>query len=105
MTTISPNNTQAQIVISPRSQALSTFLADQCGAFPRWGDVLRCCRDGRRNEVKRVLRDTPREGRVQAFQRIAGRLSGAESVYAIWVFNLFGDDPTRETGQALVGIV
>lgn len=63
--------------------------------FSSWVDLSRCTRREPLLNARKVLDNTLPEMRVKAFQGIAGGLSGSESAYLIWSYNLMSDDPTR----------
>jgi hypothetical protein len=68
--------------------------------FASWRDLCRCTRDRQVREATSRLTDTEEGMRLNLFKAIAGKLSGSESAFLIWEFNLMNDDPERNIGQA-----
>lgn len=77
------------------------IIKSSAGAFKSWSCILRLSRPEKIALIKTELlslRNEERQGRYLSF---AGRLSGSESAFAQWTFNLFGDDPTRDIGERI----
>lgn len=66
--------------------------------FSSWAHLCRTLRADRIAKTSRVLIGTAVEFRHKVFQTLAGKLSGSESAYFIWHYNLMGDDHSRSAG-------
>ena len=84
-----------------RQAALDKLIHSSAGAFKRWSCVLRYSRTDKVHLIKTRLKPLSPNERVSQFNKIAGQLSGSESLFAQWTFNLFGDDPTRGIGETI----
>lgn len=71
------------------------------GAFKSWSCILRLSRPENIVLIKKELVPLNNEQRKAKYLSFAGRLSGSESAFAQWTFNLFGDDPTRDIGERI----
>jgi hypothetical protein len=69
--------------------------------FKSWSDLTRCMRAKRRTFIHERLDSLRQEERPLRFRAISGQLSGSESAYAIWKYNLMLDDPRRTVGATV----
>ena len=96
------NKASSSNTTSPRQVAFEKFMVENAhvSKLYRWGDVLRHCRSARLNWIRNQLNAAPLSQRRNHYTSIvAPKLSGCECLYAQWVYNLFGDDETRECGE------
>jgi hypothetical protein len=68
--------------------------------FSSWAQLCSKLRVDSMTSADSVLKAAAPGTRMALFQRLAGKLSGSESAYFIWSYNLMGDDSTRPLNMA-----
>jgi hypothetical protein len=69
--------------------------------FSSWAHLVRSTREDRVNLIHTQLNPLAPLKRISRFQGIAHQLSGSESAYAMWKYNLMADDDTRIEGATI----
>lgn len=89
-------NNQSEVTLTPED----IFVKENF--FESWYDLVKCTRmrmiEGELPNFEKLSKSE----RFGYFQRIAGKLSGSESAYFVWVFNLMNDDPKRDIGERIM---
>jgi hypothetical protein len=84
---------------APQTHTANSYAIAQF--FSSWAHLVRVTREDRVDLIHTTLNPLTPLKRISRFQGIAHQLSGSESAYAMWKYNLMADDDTRIKGATI----